>query len=116
MQTTVEEVRDQKSNNDAGAATDWSKLEAAEASRARALTLADAAAAEAAELRREVELAHERVGELAEALAQARPLVSRSSIASRASRRGQGSGGGLEIAGPASSSCLPAALRLARSR
>ena len=77
------------------------KLEAAEAGRARALTLADAAAAEAAELRREVELAQRADRRAAEALAQAtadrEPILDRiASLAGVASGRA----GGLEIAGP----------------
>jgi hypothetical protein len=112
LQSTVEEVRESEEieNDGSTAAELMAKLEAAEAGRARALTLADAAAAEAAELRREVELAQERIGELAEALAQAtadrEPILDRiASVAVAANGRADG----LEIAGPGfeQQACLP---------
>lgn len=112
LHRTVEEVRESEElEQDTPTTTElMAKLEAAEAGRARALALADAAAAEAAELRREVDLANERIGELADALAQARadpdPIVDR--IASLAVEA-NGAADGLEIAGPGfeRQTCLP---------
>jgi hypothetical protein len=94
LHSTVEDVRDPQSGEHDAEETAklLAELTAARAGRGRALTLADAAAAEAAELRREVALANERIGELADALAEAkgdrRSILDR--IASLAARGSDG--------------------------
>jgi len=92
LRTTVEDARDPPSAPPQKAADDLeTELAAAKAGRERALTLADAAAAEAAELRREVALANQRISELTAALAQAQagqpPILDRiASLAAEAAR------------------------------
>ena len=93
LRTTVEDVGDPQSDTPDDAATNdlEAELAAAKAGRERALTLADARAAEAADLRRELALANERISELTAALAQAKagqpPILDRiASLAADAAR------------------------------